>query len=629
MQDKLFECPNISDAFKSIYYHLYSNGEASRAERIVEDLTLVLLSKLAVERLDRVDELEEVIGGADPDQLIRLIAKEFPGASRETDSFNNSPDAIRHSLRALRDISLRDSPAHVIGDAFQAVMGPRIRGDRGQFFTPRTLVRAMVEVLQPKPGESIADPACGTGGFLAEAHSFRGVHAGGQLVGVDKDYDLYRLATAMLGIVAGPSGVAYNGNSLSQTTWTDLFGTDKEIFDVILTNPPFGAKIGISDSNTLKHYALGRVWERASSGWHMTERLAPSRDPQLLFLELCVRLLRVNGRLGIVLPEGVFGNKGISFVWQWLRRQGHITALMDCPRTTFQPGTDTKTNVLFFEKTGPNSNRGTHISVALHCGHDRRGRTHRADGRRHRDDFVPLGSSFNSANRSSRWHEVDLHGREYLVPRYYEKPPALTDFEQQMLARARFATIGKLVKTGVLSIRKGHEPGSDAYGTGDIPFVRTSDIANYEINTDPTKSVSEDVYQMFASAQALKSGDLLLVVDGRYRIGAAALVTERTRRCVVQSHLRILSVASHSNELDPYGLLFALSLESVRRRIRDLVFVQSTLGTIGSRLLELEIPLLGLPGPWRAKVEEFRELLVQRDELLGRLRDNSSETYEL
>jgi type I restriction enzyme M protein len=127
----------------------------------------------------------------------------------------------------------------------------------------------------------------------------------------------------------------------------------------------------------------------------------------------------------------------------------------------------------------------------------------------------------------------------------------------------------------------------------------------------------------------LRPDDVLMVVDGRYRIGAAALLTSRNVRCVVQSHLRILAVDPASPLLGPFELLYALGLPSVRRRVRDLVFVQSTLGTLGSRLYELRVPLLTSDGPWRERVREFREALVARDELLGRLRDASAETFEL
>ncbi|QEE62627.1 N-6 DNA methylase [Salinibacterium sp. dk2585] len=607
---------NLTELFRRLYYFLYSNGQASRAERIVEDMTLVLLSKLAVERVDDQTSYNAVLDGGDPDILLELVHREFPEALREGERFNNDSESIRHSLRELKGVMLSGAPAHIIGDAFQAVMGPRVRGDKGQFFTPRSVVRAMVEIVNPRPGESVLDPAAGSGGFLAEAYAHQLSEGGpGKIVGLDKDFDLYRLMTAMLAIVAGPQAEARNRNSLDLEEWRQDHGVDSELFDVVLTNPPFGARIGVSDQRILAEYDFGHNWVKKSGSWTKTSELASSRDPQIMFLELCVRLLKPGGRLGIVLPEGVFGNSSSAYVWSWLRERGSIEALLDCPRTTFQPGTDTKTNVLFFVKgelQGP-----TRVATALSCGHDRRGRTVRADGTRYPDDFETLADDYAKSD-PELWSEVDLGTREYLVPRYYEAAIPRDEKEQAIVDGATWVTLQDLVDAGELTVRKGHEPGSEAYGTGDIPFIRTSDIGNFEIHTDPTKSVSEATYDKFQKSQNLRAGDVLMVVDGRYRIGSAAMVSERTRRSVVQSHLRILSL-SDSSRLDSYALLYALTLPSVRRRVRDLVFVQSTLGTLGKRVLELEIPLLVGDGPWLRNIDEFRNVLQQRDVLLGKL----------
>ncbi len=331
-----------------------------------------------------------------------------------------------------------------------------------------------------------------------------------------------------------------------------------------------------------------------------TGALRNSEDPQILFLELCVRGLKPGGRLGIVLPEGIFGNKQTTYVWDWLETQGAIVGLLDCPRTTFQPGTDTKTNVLFFTKSEQPKRRAkstTRVAVALHCGHDRRGRAYFTNGTQQRDDFPAIATSFHSKGLSSDlWRPVDLKGKRYVVPRYHYDRDEISANEKELTRGAAFSTLADLIADRIISIKKGHEVGSDAYGTGDVPFVRTSDLSNFEISTDPTKAVSEQIYGEFARQQQLKAGDILIVVDGRYRIGTTALLTQRNSRCVVQSHLRIISTLK-SPQLDPYELLFALNLPSVRLRMRSLVFIQSTLGTLGGRLLELRVPLLHGNGP--------------------------------
>ncbi|KUZ16063.1 hypothetical protein WI69_07105 [Burkholderia diffusa] len=633
---------NLPEAFRRIYYHLYSNSKASRAELIIEDLSLLLLSKLSAElsgnKLDVAKYLEGK--GTANKVLLPILREAFPELLDRRQTFALADDSLRMALSELAALDLAHAPAHTIGEAFQALMGPRLRGERGQFFTPKSVVRAMVEILDPQPEESVCDPACGTGGFLAETFIYqaskkRSPTQSGALVGVDKDVGLARLATALMTVLARDRVQIHNFNSLAITDWEKEAGVGPfGKFDVVLTNPPFGAKIGITDESILRQFDFGHMWAAVNRNeWSKSAVLSASEDPQILFLEFCVRALKPAGRMGIVLPEGMFGNKQTSYIWDWLEGQGEITGLLDCPRTTFQPGTDTKTNVLFFRKSGAKKRQGasksTRVAVALECGHDRRGRSLKSDGTSHPDDFPTIAKAWHQAPAKQRaWRDMSLKGERYLVPRYHYQRGDDDLPEHEWIQGARVASLRELVQEKLVSIRKGHEVGSDAYGTGDIPFVRTSDLSNFEISTDPTKSVSEQTYSEYAPQQQLSAGDLLMVVDGRYRIGTTAMLTEHNSRCVVQSHLRIISLLQHER-LDPYELLFALSLPSVKLRLRSLVFIQSTLGTLGTRLLELRIPVLHGEGAWTPRVAKFRETLRRRAELLAELEGMAGKDYEL
>src|SRR4029077_9094278 len=129
--------------------------------------------------------------------LQKFLPTQLPRSTALTFAFSISDDSIRDSIQELSHLDLSNAPAHILGEAFQALIGPRLRGDKGQFFTPKSLVRAMVNDVAPQPPESVLDPACGTGGFLAEALVFQQAQAAelrptGRLVGVDKDQDLFR-----------------------------------------------------------------------------------------------------------------------------------------------------------------------------------------------------------------------------------------------------------------------------------------------------------------------------------------------------------------------------------------------------------------------------------------------------
>src|SRR4051812_28460852 len=119
---------DLPEAFRRIYYHLYSNSSASRAERLIANLGLLLIAKLAAEH----DESTDVLGsflegeGSANDLLLPLVQAYDGDVLGSGDSFTIGDGAIRTALSELRDLRIRDAPAHVLGEAFQALMGPRL-----------------------------------------------------------------------------------------------------------------------------------------------------------------------------------------------------------------------------------------------------------------------------------------------------------------------------------------------------------------------------------------------------------------------------------------------------------------------------------------------------------------------
>ncbi|RJP53405.1 MAG: N-6 DNA methylase [Anaerolineaceae bacterium] len=634
-----------ASAFKKLYYHLYSNSNSSRSEKIMSDLSNLLLCKIVCERTNAQDAITKFLNkqGTANELFLPLLRKAFPHLITDDDKFYMDDKTLRYGLGELSGLSLQSASAHVMGEAFQALMGPRLRGDKGQFFTPKSLVKAIIAVLHPASDAKIIDPACGTGGFLVEAQAFQADNFTdlekqqvGKFIGIDKDKDLCRLAEATLEIVAPERGLILNFNSLDIKTLMKLPESQSPFnADYVLTNPPFGAKIKITEQNILKQFRLGYKWLYSDSGWLQENQLRDAQDPQILFIELCIKLLKPGGQMGIVLPEGVFGNTNTGYVWDYIRSQGNIVALLDCPRTTFQPSTDTKTNVLFFEKfkIGSSSNKENSkkvwMAVALNCGHDRRGRTVKTNGDSYPDDYPIIGDSFKTRSTElTPWQYTEITDPYYLCPRYYDKSPLKELEKEAERLGAELISVREMVNKGFLKIRKGHEVGAESYGTGDIPFVRTSDISNYEISIDPTRSVSDEVYEKVRDLEQLAPNDILMVADGRYRIGRTAILHEHNYVCVVQSHLKIITVTPQS-PIDAVELLYILNLPMIQHQIRNLVFIQSTLGSLGSRLNEIMIPLPKKNKEWDKTIGEFRYLVEGRSEFLKKLKEFEHAGYEL
>lgn len=641
--------PSISldsyfSTFKKLYYQLYTNGKSSRADRISEDLSKILLCKLAQDS-GRTNAISVYLNGnqkAD-DVLLPMLVEEFPTSVVDSDYFSIGEASVRNSFEILKQIDLAKAPAHIIGDAFQALIGPRLRGEKGQFFTPRSVVKAMVKVLSPNLGNKVVDPACGTGGFLVEVYNYWATNSskeeilmsGSKLFGIDKDNDLARLAGAALEIVFPRMSAVFNANSLDfESFFNSTYGSQITDADIVLTNPPFGTKIGVKDPKILKQFDLGYQWVHSTSTdrWSLTRNVKSSQDPQILFLELCIKLLKDNGKLGIVLPEGVFGNKKTGYVWDFLRSKGKVIGLIDCPRTTFQPSTDIKTNILFFQKESnqaslENNKVVVPVAVAINCGHDRRGRTKLADGSDFPDDFIAIADQYGKSS-SEYWRNCQVTNPYYWVPRFYDGSLSDELEKEAEQVGGKLILLQSLVEDGYITIRKGHEVGAQAYGTGIIPFIRTSDISNWEVSIDPTKSISDEIYSEFAPKQNLRAEDILMVVDGRYRIGRTAILHEHNVQCVVQSHLRIISVSKNA-PISAYELLYILNMPIMLKQMRSLTFIQSTLGSLGKRIGNLKLIVPDRNKQWNSRIENFKKLIEERAQTLSELQSFVSPEIEL
>lgn len=174
------------------------------------------------------------------------------------------------------------------------------------------------------------------------------------------------------------------------------------------------------------------------------------------------------------------------------------------------------------------------------------------------------------------------------IPKYYN-PEVSKDFTA-LSDDYNLLPIQHLVSSKVLEISTGDEIGKMAYGTGSIPFVRTSDISNWEIKSDPKQGVSEAIYNSYASSHDVREGDILFVRDGTYLIGTSCLVTKHDGRMLYQSHLlklRLTKEAPISSAL----LLAILSSPIVRRQIKAKQFTADIIDSIGHRFNELILPI--------------------------------------
>ncbi|HGJ65827.1 TPA: restriction endonuclease subunit M/S [bacterium] len=546
-------------------------------------------------------------------RLFEQVKNSYSDIFEYNEEIEINAEDLSFIVSKLEDYSILNADRDVIGDAFEELIGTSFRGGEGQFFTPRNVINMMINVLQPSDGERIIDPACGTGGFLA--YTIRYMKSKNcknyYIAGIDKDAFLAKIAKIYLSLIGDEKYHIYCENSLEvPTKWNGETQDNIKLgeFDVVLTNPPFGAKIPVVGKDLLDQYKLGHKWN-FKKDWLLTKNLFDKQPPQILFIERCIQLLKENGRMGIVLPEGIFGNPSDRYIWEYISSVASVIGIVSLSQETFQPSTHTKTSVLFLKKTKDKPKK-IFMAIANSVGHNKNGKpiykiTKNGEpildknwNKILNDDLPIIASRFISYNQNkleSNDHlgfsiSHDQLSDHIFIPEYYN-PEIQKELEElKNSGKYILTSIGELVNKGILQLKRGNEIGSQFYGSGDIPFVRTSDIVNWEIKFDPIKAISEEIYEQYKKLQDIKEQDILFVNDGTFLIGRTAMVTHLDIKIIIQSHIRKIRVIDKTF-INPYYLFYLLNSKIARKQIDSKTFVQATISTMGNRLKEVILPI--------------------------------------
>ncbi len=258
---------------------------------------------------------------------------------------------------------------------------------------------------------------------------------------------------------------------------------------------------------------------------------------------------------------------------------------------TFLPSTPTKTHLLFVRKKSmPNIENKLFMSYAKTCGHDKRGMKTKTDDIR----LIPQHLKKLKANKTKPsnlgvFMTCDKLKNDIWLPKYYnaEIDEILKTYKKKDY---EITSIGKLINDKIITISSGNEIGSKNYGIGDIPFIRTSEIGNLEIITDPTHCTSIEVYEEYKDRQNIQNKDILMVSDGTYLIGRCAMVTDLDIRMIIQSHFKQIKVVD-KEKMSPYLLLALINLDIVQKQLESKSFRQGTISTLGNRFNEIKIPI--------------------------------------
>ncbi len=619
------------------YLRNYLAGQfvgATRDDVLLDELLKCLFCKLYEEttQTNKKNESNLVSVAQRYRRVFKQVRNDFPEIFSADDEILLSPENLSHVVPSL-DFSLLDSKTDPIGDAFEVFAGSESRARSGQFFTPRNTTDLLVKAINPQPTETIIDPACGAGGFLASTIRYlrmKGIteekisEASKNLFGIEKDAYLVKLARLHVSLLSSGHPNIMCADSVSLTDEKGKPLNDNIAlgrFDVVLTNPPFGLKIVAASSKVLEKFQLSLKWRvNSKDRWEATTEIRQKVPPQVLFVERCLTLLRDGGRLGMVVPESLLSNKSYRYVVEYLRQQTKIEAVIGMPESLFKTsgkgGTHTKTCLLVakkFSKTVPSSQK-IFMAEAKWCGKDSRAREIP------KDDLPTISEHFESHNVARNFKQSHLGfvireqdiSENVLCPRYYD--PEVKRVIGVLKKTHSLIRFEKLLEEGYLSISTGDEVGKLAYGSGGIPFIRTSDISNWEIKVDPKHRIDREIYESLKEKQDVRAYDILMVKDGTYLVGTCGLVTEYDCEIVYQSHLYKIRVNKNPYGLNQFLLLAILSSSVVRQQIKSKQFAQDIIDSLGERIRELILPI-----PKDNKVRE-RVTRIVRKAILDRVR---------
>ncbi|WP_329294301.1 methylation-associated defense system DNA methyltransferase MAD2 [Streptomyces pseudovenezuelae] len=359
-------------------------------------------------------------------ELFEDVKREYKDVFKPTDEITLSDRALAFIVSELAPYDLTGTDVDAKGIAYQELVGTNLRGDRGQYFTPRGAVNLMVEILDPQEDETVLDPTCGTGGFLQATlkhlrHTWKKqagtlgfpdtkeerdrygdrlkAYADEHLYGADFDPFLVRATTMAIMTLAQTTGNVFHMDSLAfprgHLAGVEL-ATRKiplgEEVDVLLTNPPFGADIPVSDESVLGSFrdGLAKSWGRNKETGEIeasTTSTPASMAPEQLFVQRAIEWVKPGGRIGIVLPNGILSNSKPmdEAVRRYILERCWVLASVELPVETFvvDANVNILTTLLFLKRKTDqelrNYRMGTEkpypvfMAVAEKVGFDRRG----------------------------------------------------------------------------------------------------------------------------------------------------------------------------------------------------------------------------------------------------------------
>ncbi len=355
-----------------------------------DEVSKLLFCKLRDEKTTRKgDPYSFQIGTHESaDEVFKRIDDIYQKAKKEDEEvfregIRLEPRIVYNVVEHLQELAINKIDLDTKGIAFERFMEDFFKGKMGQFFTPREIIDFCVKMLNPDRSDLIIDPACGSGGFLLntldkirkfaetnyderEAWDYWHRFAMNNLYGIEINDQIARVCKMNMIIHDDGHTNIISTDSLSEIE--DIRRIHREFnknhFDVLLTNPPFGASVKSTEKDYLDRYELGKDRQ--------------NQKTEILFIERCLDFLKPSGKMAIVLPDGILTNSSLQYVRDFIMERSQILAIVSLPQFAFTHfGAGVKSSLLFLRKKEDGertSNYPIFMAVAEHIGYDATGR---------------------------------------------------------------------------------------------------------------------------------------------------------------------------------------------------------------------------------------------------------------
>lgn len=401
---RLVPAVTLSKVFKRIHNYIHVN-QGFQKDKAFEELLKIIFIKVYDEQYshalqfyflaeENIDDVRERLNG-----LFSKVKSRYKYIFKGNETIELNDNVLGYIVSELQRFSLVDTETDVKGEAYEELVGPNLRGNQGEYFTPRSICNMTVKMCFDLLGEDkianpgaikVLDPAAGTGGFLISAVQYlkclfsqRGARydklrdlvrevAESNFFGIDFNPFLVKVSQMNMVMHGDGSANIEHVNSLENCSNWSREARDKiklENFDIVITNPPFGADLQIDDPDILSQYKLTT---------YGSTNPRSSLPPEQLFIERCMHFLKPDGILGIVVPDSILSNPGLLWIRNWINDNAFLIASIDLPMETFEKNKGVpNASVIILKKKDKNKKEPKDYEVFMaipqKIGYDRRG----------------------------------------------------------------------------------------------------------------------------------------------------------------------------------------------------------------------------------------------------------------